>query len=37
MEVHYIDISVLPCIEIDFVEDLEEAQKLAKSDWFTNQ
>lgn len=37
MEVHYIDISDLPCIEIDFVEDLEEAQKLAKSDWFTNQ
>jgi choline kinase len=37
MDVYYVDISDLPCTEIDFVEDLEEAHKLAKSDWFTNQ
>lgn len=34
MDVYYINISDLPCTEIDFVEDLKEAQKLTKSDWF---
>jgi len=24
----------LPCIEIDFIEDLEKAHELVKSDWF---
>jgi choline kinase len=33
-DIYYEDISDLPCIEIDFVEDLEKAQKLVKSDWF---
>ncbi len=36
-DVKCVDISDLPCTEIDFVEDLKEAHKLAKSDWFTNQ
>ena len=33
-DIYYEDISDLPCIEIDFVEDLEKAQELVKSDWF---
>lgn len=33
-DIYYEDISDLPCIEIDFVEDLEKAQKLVKSNWF---
>ena len=32
--VYYEDVSELPCIEIDFIEDLEKAHKLVKSDWF---
>ena len=28
------DVSDLPCIEIDFIEDLEKAHELVKSDWF---
>ena len=32
--VYYADVSDLPCIEIDFIEDLEKAHKLVKSDWF---
>ena len=32
--VHYEDVSDLPCIEIDFIEDLEKAHKLVQSDWF---
>ena len=32
--IYYEDISDLPCIEIDFVEDLEKAHELVKSDWF---
>jgi len=32
--VYYEDVSDLPCIEIDFIEDLEKAHKLVKSDWF---
>ena len=32
--VFYEDVSDLPCIEIDFVEDLENAQNLVKSDLF---
>ena len=33
-DIYYEDISDLPCIEIDFAEDLEKAQKLVKSNWF---
>lgn len=32
--VYYADVSDLPCIEIDFIEDLEKARELVKSDWF---
>lgn len=32
--VYYEDVSDLPCIEIDFIEDLEKAHELVKSDWF---
>ncbi|MBC8346400.1 MAG: phosphocholine cytidylyltransferase family protein [Candidatus Marinimicrobia bacterium] len=32
--VYYEDVSDLPCIEIDFIEDLEKARELVKSDWF---
>ena len=31
---YYEDISDLPCIEIDFVEDLDKAKELVDSDWF---
>ena len=33
-KVYYEDVSDLPCIEIDFIEDLEKARKLVNSDWF---
>ena len=33
-DIYYEDVSDLPCIEVDFIEDLEKAQKLVKSDWF---
>ena len=33
-QVYYEDISDLPCIEIDFIEDLEKARELVNSDWF---
>ncbi len=36
-EVFYCDVSDLPCIEIDFVEDLEKAGKMAASDLFREQ
>lgn len=32
--VYYEDVSDLPCIEIDFIEDLEKARELVHSDWF---
>ncbi|MFQ6612437.1 MAG: sugar phosphate nucleotidyltransferase [Fidelibacterota bacterium] len=32
--VHYVDVSDLPCIEIDFIEDLNRAQQLIKSEYF---
>ena len=32
--VYYENVSDLPCIEIDFIEDLENAQDLVKSDFF---
>ena len=32
--VYYENVSDLPCIEIDFIEDLENAKKLVKSDLF---
>ena len=32
--VYYENVSDLPCIEIDFVEDLENARDLVKSDLF---
>jgi len=32
--VYYEDVSDLPCIEIDFIEDLENARILVDSDWF---
>jgi choline kinase len=32
--VYYEDVSDLPCIEIDFIEDLEKARELVNSDWF---
>ena len=37
IELHYVDVSDLPCIEIDFVEDLDKAVELATSDLFKNQ
>ena len=36
-EVHYVDVSDLPCIEIDFLEDLDKAAELATSDLFKDQ
>ena len=33
-EIYYTDVSDLPCIEVDFVEDLEKAQELVISDRF---
>lgn len=36
-EVCYNDVSHLPCIEIDFVEDLEKAEEIAASDLFRDQ
>ena len=30
IDVHYIDISEYPCLEIDFIEDLESARELFK-------
>jgi choline kinase len=32
--VYYEDVSDLPCIEIDFIEDLEKARELVQSNWF---
>ena len=32
--VYYENVSDLPCIEIDFIEDLEKARVLVDSDWF---
>lgn len=32
--VHYIDCSDLPCIEIDFNEDLNNAREMVKSKWY---
>jgi choline kinase len=32
--VHYIDVTDLPCIEIDFEEDLRRAEKLVQSRWY---
>jgi choline kinase len=37
IELHYVDVSDLPCIEIDFVEDLDKAAELATSDLFKSQ
>ncbi len=31
---YYEDVSDLPCIEVDFAEDLENARELAQSEWF---
>ena len=33
-KIYYTDVSDLPCIEIDFIEDLEEAQELVTSECF---
>ncbi len=33
--VNYVDVSDLPCIEIDFVEDYQRAQKLVKNELFS--
>ncbi len=33
-QVYYENVSDLPCIEIDFIEDLEKARELVQSDWF---
>ena len=33
-EIYYTDVSDLPCIEVDFVEDLQKAQELVISDRF---
>ena len=30
LQVHYVDVSEYPCLEIDFIEDLESARKLFK-------
>lgn len=32
--VYYVNVSDLPCIEIDFIEDLEKARELVDSEWF---
>ena len=37
MQLHYVDVSDLPCIEIDFLEDLDKAAELATSDLFKSQ
>lgn len=37
LEVYCCDISDLPCIEIDFLEDLEKANIIVNSDWFKDQ
>ena len=37
IELHFVDVSDLPCIEIDFVEDLDKAAELATSDLFKSQ
>ena len=31
LNVHYIDVTIYPCLEIDFIEDLESARKLFKN------
>ena len=31
LQVHYVDVSEYPCLEIDFIEDLESARELFKS------
>jgi choline kinase len=33
-DVYYEDVSDLPCIEIDFAEDLDRAQELVQNDLF---
>jgi len=33
-DVYYEDVSDLPCIEIDFAEDLDQAQELVQNDLF---
>ena len=30
MDIHYVDVSEFPCMEIDFIEDLEKARSLFK-------
>ena len=30
LDVHYIDVTEYPCLEIDFIEDLKSARKLFK-------
>ena len=37
IQLHYVDVSDLPCIEIDFLEDLDKASELATSDLFKSQ
>ena len=37
IELHYVDVWDLPCIEVDFVEDLDKAAELATSDLFKSQ
>ena len=37
IQLHYVDVSDLPCIEIDFVEDLDKAAELVTSDLFKSQ
>lgn len=37
IQLHYVDVSDLPCIEIDFLEDLDKAAELATSDLFKSQ
>ncbi len=32
--VYYEDVSDMPCVEIDFIEDLDKARDLVKSKWF---
>ena len=32
IDIHYIDVSEFPCMEIDFIEDLEQARSLFKQD-----
>ena len=36
-DVFFEDVSDLPCIEIDFSEDIEKAEELVGSDWFEGQ